>query len=428
MSVPLILLCRACHRPRPQANGSSLRWLPLGGLGLAVLVLGCVDDGQTPTELTPPQMSQVVVEDPEVQQLFPAEADFLDIASREPTFAGYFLDGDVFVGNTTETSRDAAIVGELERYLPALTERGRSIARIETRTVDFSFLELANWRNLAYRHVMQLQDVNTLGVNERSNRLRIGLKDGPGQAEAERMVDSLGIPAEAVEYAIRGALTPGVLVEEVDATDGVLEPPTATYLTDRIRPIPGGVRLRIGNSGVSQVYTCTMGFSARRWPDGAVHLLTNSHCTRNLFDLDAGTTSALQFSTADTVATETVDPDGWDCGFWSWEPDWCRYSDAAAFQYDVSVLDSIDFGAIARPEGPPGTGGNQGDTLIDLNNPRFYIDDWIYWPMQGDSVDKVGIIGGWTTGQVTDTCDAQDYEEGGVLYRVLCGYTKLSQP
>ena len=59
--------------------------------------------------------------------------------------------------------------------------------------------------------------------------------------------------------------------------------------------------------------------------------------------------------------------------------------------------------------------------MIDTSNPRFNITGSVNWPSDGDSIDKVGIIGGWTTGEVTSSCTTYDVGENPE-YRLLCGY------
>lgn len=369
-----------------------------------------------PDEPASARSADVALQDADIQALFPGERAFVDIASREPAFAGTFLDGGVLVANVSDPASRGAVTAEVEGLLlPDVQRRGRAMGGVEIRDVRYSFLELANWRNLAWRHVMSLEDVTSLDLDERGNRVRIGLATGAGSTGVAQVLDSLGIPSEATTIEVTGPAVPSVLIEEP-------KPPASslvTYLWNRIRPIPGGVRFDWANPPDSS--SCTLGFNARRWPGGDHHFITASHCGY-VFGLDPGSTEAFQRA-PDTIGSESVDPEGWSCS-WPWEPNECRYSDAAAYAYRPGIVDSLDFGTIARPEGPPGTGSSQGNTVIDANNPRFHITGAVNWPQDGDSVHKVGYVGGWTKGKVYESCSGINVEEKqpNPGYRVTCGY------
>ncbi|MBT8397000.1 MAG: hypothetical protein KJN92_08540, partial [Gemmatimonadetes bacterium] len=335
--------------------------------------------------------SAVGLQDSETQKLFGGERDFVELSSRETSFAGMFLEGGVLVVTVTDLDRGATVVSDVQGgVLPEIQQRGRALGGLEVRKVEYSFLELANWRNLAFRHVMWFEDVTSLDLDERRNRVSIGLATGSGRAQVLEVLKDLDVPLEAVAIAVTGSVNPGVLNKKPEPA-----PPlrAATNLYDRVRPIPGGVKFVVSNPSYST--NCTMGFNARSWPSGTYRFITNSHCTYDLFDLDQGITKAVQVSAPDTIGLEAVDPDGWTCGLPGFRRV-CRYSDAAAYSYYASVIDSVDFGAIARPEGPPGTGSSSGSTTIDSIRPRFYIKGSVNWPISGDSAHKVGLKTGWT--------------------------------
>jgi len=395
---------------------------------LSLLLASCSDDLTPPTEADPPteasqlptaSVSGLGLQDPATQEFFPGERDFVEIASRQPSFAGGFLEGGVLVVNVSDLSTAPGVAGAVQqRLLPEIQRRGRALGGMETREVPFTFMQLANWRNLAFRQVMSLREVTSLDLDEQGNRLRIGLVTEAGSGQVSELLESLGIPSEAISISVVGPAEPAVLVPNMPPVAPL--PETGT-LSDRFRPIPGGVFFNFAQAG-DNPFTCTLGFNVRRWPTGTTHFITNSHCTYDLFDEDSGLTTAFQMIPPDTVGSESDDPDGWTCG-WPWDRRICRYSDAAAYAFRQSVLDSVGFGTIARPEGPPGT-SNTGPTTIGSSNPRFYITGTVRWPVQGDSVHKVGISGGWTKGRVHSTCEAVNMagSSGIPEYRVLCAY------
>lgn len=386
------------------------------------LVVGCTDEITPSLEPNQSLLEKASIEglqDTETQELFGGERSFVELSVIEPRFAGFFLEGPALVVNMTGLDRSETITTAIqEELLPEIQQRGRAHSGIEIRRVDYSFLELANWRNLFWRHVGGLDDLGSLDLDERLNRVSIGLKTGSGRARVLETLASLGIPAEGVLIHVEGTVEPTVLADKPGAGAPL---PRTTYLYDRIRPIPRGVKFL----WVNPSYTggCTMGFNARRWPGGSNYFITASHCTYDLFDDDPSATKAVQAYGVDTVGVEAVDPNGWTCGPF-WDRDECRYSDAAAYAYYAGVVDSVGFGTIARPEGPPGTGGSSGNVNIDPVRPRFNVTGSVNWPIQGDSVHKVGITTGWTAGKVTKTCYIQDFSETGPHpeYWVLCTY------
>lgn len=387
----------------------------------SIVLAGCWDDPARPSEPTDPpyaRSTDVALQDADVQEFFPAEQVFIDIASRGPAFAGTFVEGNVLVVNVSDPDRRDAVADAVrDLLLPEMQRHGRAMGGIETRDVRYSFLELANERNLAWRDVMSLEGVTSLDVDERGNRIHIGLTTEGGRTRVEQVLESLGIPSEATVIEVVGPAVPTASIDET-----ALSPlPVTESLSSRVRPIPGGVSFGWTNGSYNS--GCTLGFHVRIWPGGDYHFITNSHCTYEVYGLDAGSTYSFQTDAPDTIGSESTDPEPWNCT-WPWEPRECRYSDAAAHAYRPGIIDSLDFGTIARPKGPPGTGSNLGNTEIDPNNPRFYIEGSVNWPQQGDSVHKVGYIGGWTKGEVYATCTGVNISSGSHYpsFRVTCAY------
>lgn len=193
-----------------------------------------------------------------------------------------------------------------------------------------------------------------------------------------------------------------------------------TILGQRQRPLRGGIRIMLRwpewDWGL-----CTLGFNAIDASTGQLSLITNSHCTGGQFTPGA-TWSAYQTDTtssADLVAFESETP---PCVPW-----WglCLKSvDAERFTYAAPASDSVDLGAIARPLGPPPYSYYaSGSHTIDPANPKFVIGDEIAFPTGGTLVHRVGLVTGWVSGSVRDTCVWVQLDGDNPHWFYTCQYT-----
>jgi hypothetical protein len=65
------------------------------------------------------------------------------------------------------------------------------------------------------------------------------------------------------------------------------------------------------------------------------------------------------------------------------------------------VRNVVDFGYIARTEFSSRT---QGSVTVSHTNPRLRIIGEYYFPIDGEPLDKMGYVTGWTWGGVSNTC------------------------
>lgn len=169
-------------------------------------------------------------------------------------------------------------------------------------------------------------------------------------------------------------------------------------LTSYNRPLVGGIN--IVGSHQSGNFGCTTGFSGIL--NNKNVLITNSHCTDNVWNLSSYLTFFQNFINTDfVIGTEYKDPKPSSCGFLSLYK--CRKSDAAAIE--VLQSEDIGLGLIARTNG---TSWDQtpGSTTINNSNKVFSIvassaDQNL---TTGQIVHKMGRKTGWTSGKVAITC------------------------
>lgn len=290
------------------------------------------------------------------------DADFAKINDLVPGFGGMFVDADGVVKvYMTDPSKADLLMGTLEG--------------VEILRGRFEFNELQGWR-VRLREVLGVAGVSSLDVDERANRIEIGLVPETRQTAARKIrvqMRKLGIPAEAVKFASRPMMNP------LQAT-----------VRDAFNPVPGGVQINFPG------FLCTLGFNVK-FPasdisDAATcYFVTNDHCTFNSGQNDS--TPYFQPLSPRFIGTEVFDPPFFT-GAGCFPGSVCRYSDAALARYEDPAI-PCEFGAIAR------TPLNS----IVLDNPaRWKIVAKQLAPLVGQLVAKQGRTTGRTEGTVTQTC------------------------
>jgi hypothetical protein len=239
---------------------------------------------------------------------------------------------------------------------------------------DYDVLQLATWRARVDQAVTAPAALFT-DLDERHNRLRIGVASPASREAVAARVTRLGIPLHAVIFE-------EIRPDRFHAT-----------LRDKRRPVQGGLQIE-ADTGVFAFKICTMGFNARRNnQDGFV---TNSHCTATrgiVQGTDFHQPDDPLFSEGNKIGEEVADPPFFTGGVCPVGRK-CRFSDSAFVRYR-----STDFRgrAISRPD------RNQSIT-ISSSTPTFQILGETAVPVAGSILHKVGRTTGWATGAVTGTC------------------------
>jgi hypothetical protein len=197
--------------------------------------------------------------------------DFADLVDEIPGFGGAFVDSSGVVNVwQTNASRTAASPG------PALAAFARrhsmgGLAEAAERTVQvreaaFDFRALQGWRRTLVRE-MDFSGVLSLDVDERTNRVLVGVRDDQAAQAVAQQAKELGIPAQAVH----------TIIEQ--------PPELMTTLQDSTNRVAG---LSVSRTTVSN--GCTMGpLVFFRNPNtyavdsSLAYFVTNSHCSEELF-------------------------------------------------------------------------------------------------------------------------------------------------
>jgi hypothetical protein len=233
-------------------------------------------------------------------------------------------------------------------------------------------VQLVAWRK-SLNQLLSVPGVVFTDLDERQNRLKVGIEASTAREAIEAQVNNLGIPPEALI---------------IEVTQPIR---FSTTLRDKRRPVPGGFQIE-ADVGVFVSQTCTLGFNAIR--NGRSGFVTNSHCTET-----QGGSNDTDFHQPDDpllsdnhIGDENADPpyftDG-DCP----PGRRCRYSDSAFIDYTVSRGKDI-----AR------TTNDNGSITLDDANPSIRIVSETEQPVVGLTLNKMGRTTGWTFGRVVDTC------------------------
>lgn len=232
---------------------------------------------------------------------------------------------------------------------------------------QYGFAQLAAW-HARMGSLFRMPGVVMTDIDERVNRIEIGVHGSIAVPALQTGLARLGIPASAVQV----VQTPAFV--------------TTATLRDQIRPIEGGIQI-----GFS-LFLCTLGFNGVR--SGVNGFVVNSHCT----DVQGGVEGTQHYqprvAAGNFIGTEIADPlyDPLKCPI-ELSGHLCRYSDSAYSRRDAPV--TADQGFIARTDGVnSGSLTIAGQFRIVSEGPSFV----------GATVNKVGRTTGWTQGQVTDTC------------------------
>lgn len=291
------------------------------------------------------------------------DEEFARLAEAVPGFGGLYLDAE---GTTHVYLKDLSRAREVQ-------DLGE---RVEVHQGEYDFRDLFAWKS-EVRDLLAARGAVFLDIDEQRNRLLFGV---------ER--EALDAFTRELETFLRGVrVPPGAVI--VEAAEPVV---AQEQLTDKIRPVPGGVQIVAAR-------TCTLGVNATRL--GVRGFVTNSHCTATRGAVDGAVAFQSTMTASNRIGVETVDPPfftGSSCP----PGRRCRVSDAAFFAYDSKSLSQG--GKIANPI-ICGISGAPGPLLVNPSAPRTSVSKALFsTPFSGTFLMKVGRTTGCTLGAQTNTC------------------------
>jgi hypothetical protein len=317
-----------------------------------------------------PVVSAAPTQAPGIESL---DDQFAAIARQVPGFGGLYIDQDgtmkVYMVGQKEPVNDN-LISSLEDVITREIGGGERLTHSGVEVIEgqYSFLDLHSWHQELSPAVLSLPGVVFTDLDEKTNRLRIGVTD-PKEVEAvEKALTGLSVPREAVVFSETKPIYP--------------------HLRNFRRPLRGGLQINFGN------FLCTLGFIAVR--NGVNGYVTNSHCTTT----QGGVQNTVEHQpiasgTTNRVGIEIADPtyfSGSGCPAGRV----CRRSDSSFIQvpHPSGPAVAIARGTIARPAVNSFTWNG-----VDIFNITGEAD-----PLVGQAITKVGRTTGRTAGTVQQTC------------------------
>lgn len=339
------------------------------------------------------------------------DMEFADLAdSQLPGFGGLYYDEDgVPVVYLKDTSRVSTARERVRAFLARgalgngsrLGEIDRAISGLRVRSARYDYRELYDWYSSRLIPMAStLRGLVMTDIDERQNRIVIGISQPSEIAAARSKIAALGIPPGAfdvVHYPVRAMDAP-LAVENCDPIFAIIpcdeQGPSGTnfQINSTHRPVVGA--LQLGYQTIEGSFICSIGFNiAHRYADGTLdpekYFVTASHCG------EQGIMTGLfmgQSTISELVAGEEADPSLVSSAIDPACPigRLCRYSDAALYKYFPGV--GVLHGGVAFP--------GIGSLTVVENRSVVGAGD----PIVGMAVHKIGRTTGRTVGVVQQAC------------------------
>lgn len=326
----------------------------------------------------------------------PLEAEFAKLEATVPGFAGWHIDADGrAVVSLKDVQRREEAFARLAPFVEARRDsRGRGAAanplQFEARQANYSFLELAAFRNALYGRFPG--GIRRVDVDEVRNVLALGVHEAADVVRVRAAVARLGIPANAVSVEVVPPVQPRVT------------------LSDRHRPIRGGSQFvfRTGNNVLS---SCTVGMNGVYFNSSSyAGFVTASHCTQSSWTYTGNSAGQPTTAQADLVAAEYDDPDYTFAICPGVTPEngyaaaiGCRWSDSAFYRY-LEPVRSTAWGGATIHTTEYASYAQVGSIVINGSLP---VTGDAPASVVGTILYKMGAATGATYGQVTQTCSDQ---------------------
>lgn len=338
--------------------------------------------------------------------------ELASLAARVPGLGGIFYDS---AGRLTVSLRDpvelSAVRASLAQFLkrrirpgsPAASRLDAEMASMRFVSAEFDFRDLLLWKRTVIDPMLG-GAANYIDIDERRNRIVLGVWDAARIESLRALVTALPMPSLAVEV-IQVAASRPEPERSFFPSLSALRILNGT-LRDTYRPVPAGVEIQMPLN-LTEFNRCTLGYNLRPISGGDPALryaVTNSHCSKERSVLDLGDMG--QAERFNNVATEVIDPAFFDN---SQNPvcpvgKRCRYTDASLYKYFDAGTSR--HGAVALPQ----VGSISFGTYATVTE--------VFSPTAGRIVHKIGRATGRTSGTITNTCVDEDVPFSDI--RTLC--------
>ncbi|MCP3162300.1 S1 family peptidase [Myxococcus qinghaiensis] len=301
----------------------------------------------------------------------------LEVEREAPGFGGMYHDekGRLVVRLVNATAAPAA-----RRAIAAVFGEDKlPSAGVVTEPATWTFSQLKSLQERLTPEVLALPGTVFTDVDEKSNRVAIGVERSEARATVERAIARLALARDAVDIIEMGPIRPATV-------------------QSGWTPVGGGLQIETPGK------YCTLGFPALQ--GGTLGFVTNSHCTTVQGGVES--TPAYQAVAPWQVGTETTDP-GYATGGSCPAGRVCRSSDSAFFRADAAI----------------GTYVVQTPGAFNLNISAWWdVTGKVLYPSQGQVVFKTGRTTGTTNGTIEWACATVN--SGGTPQTYYCNYIATS--
>jgi hypothetical protein len=295
--------------------------------------------------------------------------------------------------------------------------QGPVIPEIRIVKGNYTFLQLADWRDRMNDAVLDVQGTAWTDLDQGANRLAIGVATDSARSAVEGKLRELGIPLAAVTFErALPIMLQDTLVQDPgegcppEISCSIVEAPAPEYaagdsLGAYVRPLQAGLQIAFTRpSDPSNSFRkCTLGFIANYGgsTDGTLDYVTAAHCTITQNSREGTRHYQPRLRSNWQIGAEIEDPTGIGCGTFNFYR--CRYSDASVGSLSPGV--QADYGYIARTTYDAFGRGGVGSRIINQSNPRFRITGDFLFPNENDQyIEKMGATTGWTFGKLHRDC------------------------
>ncbi len=134
---------------------------------------------------------------------------FADIGMKVHGFGGMFVDEDKDTLYVYVVPGQAGDVDELDQAITDVLGSKRPPQRhIRVLAGQYTFLELQDWYSHMRSRVLPMDGVVLTGIDDRKNRLKVGVESSAAAAAVQTELDALGIPRLAVNIVPAGEELP----------------------------------------------------------------------------------------------------------------------------------------------------------------------------------------------------------------------------
>jgi hypothetical protein len=277
---------------------------------------------------------------------------------------------------------------------------------VSIKPASYSFRQLAYWRD-QLAAVASKVGARFLDLNERENRVTIGLTRPEVREALDSQLLALSIPREAVT------------VEESNptyATENAGLFQSATHQRAYADTLAGGLQYAWYDVLNTTNGFCTIGYTTST-PSGDVGFISAGHCSPQKWTTDGYFGSKIgQPSTTNNIGYELYDPSPGTCPI-LWGCDHYRFADA---NLNKITGRPVKVGYLVAPNSRLGSSGV--DTTLYAN---WYIavTGTTSSISAGSVIDKIGRSTGWHYGTVNNTCSDFSVGSWPDVQMVRCAYS-----